>query len=88
MDVSFVACMLILNRPFLLSPLTCFLEIEVCAMSPIVYAQFGCTLVKGGDVELGYRLGTLALRLLDKVKAQRYTSSVISLVGGLISWVK
>jgi len=58
-----------------------------CCMSPLAYAQFAIVLVTMGDTGLGYRLGTLALRLLDKINAQRYTSAVIALVGTLVSWV-
>lgn len=59
----------------------------LCCMSPLAYAQFAIVLVTMGDTGLGYRLGTLGLRLLDKINAQRYTSAVIALVGTLVSWV-
>jgi len=58
-----------------------------CCMSPLAYAQFAIVLITMGDTGSGYRLGTLALRLLDKINAQRYTSAVIALVGTLVSWV-
>jgi predicted ATPase len=56
-------------------------------MAPLAFAQFAIVLVNNGDSSLGYRASTLALRLLDKIHAQRYTSSVIALVGTLVSWV-
>ncbi|KAL7541595.1 hypothetical protein ACHAXR_011473 [Thalassiosira sp. AJA248-18] len=59
----------------------------LCCMSPLAFAQFAIVLVTNGDATLGYRLGTLGLRLLDKINAQRYTSAVIALVGTLVSWV-
>ena len=59
----------------------------LCCMSPVAFAQFAIILVKNEDFALGYRLGTLSLRLIEKINAQRYTSAVIALVGHLISWV-
>ena len=59
----------------------------LCCMSSLAFAQFAIALVTTGDIPLGYRVGTIALRLLDKLNAQRYTSAVIALVGNLVSWI-
>ena len=59
----------------------------LCCMSPLALAQFSIVLVNNGNTALGYRIGSLSLRLVDKVNAQRYTSAVIALLGTLISWV-
>ena len=59
----------------------------LCRMSPFAFAQFAITLIKFEEYALGYRLGTLSLKLLDTVNAQRYTSMVVALVGNFISWV-
>ena len=59
----------------------------LCCMSPLAFAQFAIILIKNEEYGLGYRLGTLSLRLLDKINAQRYTSAVVALVGTLVSWV-
>ncbi len=65
----------------------------LCCMSPLAFAEISLVLVTlkdtVGDVALGYRMGTLALRLLNKteINALRYTSATIALVGALVSWV-
>lgn len=59
----------------------------LCCMSPLALAQFSIVLVTMRETALAYRVGTLALKLVDKINAQRYTSAVIALVGTLVSWV-
>ncbi|KAL7546921.1 LOW QUALITY PROTEIN: hypothetical protein ACHAWF_011795, partial [Thalassiosira exigua] len=50
-------------------------------------AQFSDMLVATGDAALGYRISSLALRLLDRIGAKRYTSAVFSMVKATASWV-
>ena len=63
----------------------------LCCMSPLAFAEISLVFVNMRDnaenITLGYRVGTIALRLLNKIDAIRYTSAVIAIVGGLISWV-
>jgi len=63
----------------------------LCCMSPLAFAEISIVLVTMRDnpenITLGYRVGTIALRLLNKIDATRYTSAVIALVGTLVSWV-
>ena len=59
----------------------------LCLMSPTAFALFAGCLVTAKDYTLGYRLGTIALRLLVKTGAQRCTSAVIAIVGHFIQWV-
>ncbi|KAL7534218.1 hypothetical protein ACHAWF_004756 [Thalassiosira exigua] len=56
-------------------------------MSPLAFTHFSNTLVMGGETTLGHRVSRLALKLLDRVDAKRYTSAVISLLGVGVSWV-
>jgi predicted ATPase len=59
----------------------------LCCMSPVAFAQFSVVLVTE-DAELAYRVSKLALRLLDRADARRYTGAVIALVATGVSWVK
>ncbi len=56
-------------------------------MSPVALAQTAIVLVKIGEYSTAYRIGKIALRLLDRVNAKRYQSTVMMLVGGLVAWV-
>ena len=58
----------------------------LCCISPLAFAQFSVLLVTE-DAALGYRISSLALRLLDRIGAKRYASAVILLVGASVSWV-
>ncbi|KAL7551904.1 hypothetical protein ACHAWF_015133 [Thalassiosira exigua] len=59
----------------------------LCCMSPVALAQFASVLVNVGDAALGYRVNRIALRLLNRIDAKRYTSVVAYLVGTWVSWV-
>jgi predicted ATPase len=56
-------------------------------MSALAFAPFSSVLVTTGDAALGYRISSLALRLLDRNGAKRYTSAVFAMVKTSVSWV-
>ncbi|KAL7538397.1 hypothetical protein ACHAWF_010802, partial [Thalassiosira exigua] len=58
----------------------------LCCISPLAFAHFSILLVTE-DAALGYRISSLALRLLDRIGAKRYASAVILLVKVAVSWV-
>jgi len=54
--------------------------------SPASFANFGLAAVAVGNYELGYRLGSLALKLSQRINAAESASNIMAVVKWFIAW--
>lgn len=52
------------------------------------FANFGLIVLSIGDPKLSYRLGTLAVKMIDRYGATKYKSTIFGSVHQFLSWIR